>query len=102
MAQWHKIANVGDIKPNSGTQFLVGDKTLAVFHVNGKYFAIDDACSHVGGNLSEGAVEGNIVTCPWHGATFDITCGKVLSEPASDDVGSYKIKIEGADILVEV
>ena len=102
MAQWYKVASVGDIKPNSAIQVLVDEKFLAIFHVDGKYFAIDDACSHVGGNLSEGSLEGNIVTCPWHGATFDITCGKALSEPAETDVGSYKLKIEGVDILVEV
>ena len=102
MAVWHKIARVGDIKPGGSVQVPVGGKTLAVFHVDGKYFAIDDACSHVGGNLSEGSLEGNVVTCPWHGATFDVTCGKALSEPASEDVACYKLKIEGADILVEV
>ena len=102
MGVWHKIAHVGDIKPNSGVQITIEDKVLAIFHVDGKYFAIDDACTHVGGNLSEGSLEGNVVTCPWHGATFDVTCGKVLSDPASEDVNSYKIKIEGADILVEV
>ena len=102
MAQWQKIANVGDIKPNSAIQVPLGGKTLAVFHVNGKYFAIDDACSHVGGNLSEGSVEGNIVTCPWHGATFDVTCGKVLTDPAYEDVRHFNVKVEGKDVWIEV
>ena len=74
---------------------------IAVFNVGGSYYAIDDTCTHAGGSLSEGPVDGTVVVCPWHGAAFDLTSGKVLDAPATEGVKTYKVKTEGNDILVE-
>lgn len=102
MSQWHTVANKDDIKPGQGLQIPVEDKVLALFNINGKLYAIDDACTHAGGSLAEGAVAGTVVTCPWHGATFDIATGAVLSDPAYEGVKSYKVKVEGDDVLIEI
>ena len=59
-------------------------------------------CTHQGGPLSEGEVEGTVVTCPWHGATYDITTGSVLGPPAPEGVVSYKVQVDGNDIKVEL
>jgi len=66
-------------------------KKIALFNVNNQYYAIDDTCTHAGGPLSEGDVKGTVLTCPWHGATFNIINGEVLGEPASEGVKSYKV-----------
>ena len=59
-------------------------------------------CTHRGGPLSEGEVEGHVVTCPWHGAKFDITSGEVLGPPAPAGVASYPTRVNGSDIEVEL
>ncbi len=68
----------------------------------GDYFAIDDACTHRGGPLSEGEVGGTVVTCPLHGATYDLTTGNVLGPPAPEGLVSYKVQVDGSDIKVEL
>ena len=102
MSQWHTVANKDSIKPGQGFQCSLEGKVLAFFNVDGKFYAIDDTCTHAGGSLAEGAVAGTVVTCPWHGATFDILTGAALSDPAYEGVKSYNVKVEGADVLVEI
>jgi nitrite reductase/ring-hydroxylating ferredoxin subunit len=75
---------------------------VALFNVEGTYYAIGDTCTHRGGPLSEGDVQGTKVTCPWHGAHFDLKTGAVLGPPAQKGVPSYKVTVEGDDIKVEV
>ena len=102
MAQWKKVATNQEITSGQGKQIQIDGHNIALFNVGGKYYAIHDECTHAGGSLAEGSLEGNIVACPWHGATFDVTCGKVLSDPAYEDVRSYPVKVEGAEILIEI
>ena len=88
----------------SGTAKLVEVEGLqvALFNVDGTFYAIDNACSHVGGSLGEGSLEGDQVECPWHGARFNVKTGKVLSAPAADDVAAYKVRVAGPDVEIEV
>ena len=97
-----KAASIQDLPPGKAISVTVDHKTIALFNVSGEYFAIDDACTHAGGNLSEGEVDGKIVTCPWHGETFDISTGAVLGPPATSNVGSYKVTLNGNDIYIEI
>ena len=80
----------------------VGGKHIALFNIGGSYYAIDDTCTHRGGPLSEGAVRGTTVTCPWHGAQYDLKTGGVLTRPAPQGVASYKVVVEGDDIGIEL
>lgn len=102
MAEWLKVAKTSDIAPGDAKAVEVGVRRIAIFNIEGTYRAIDDTCTHRGGPLSEGMVVGNEVTCPWHGATFDITTGSVLGLPAPRSVASYEIRVEGDDIEVEL
>jgi nitrite reductase/ring-hydroxylating ferredoxin subunit len=102
MAQWHSLVKVGDLKPGHGVQALAGEKTLAVFNIEGRFYAIDDTCTHAGASLAEGPVAGTVVTCPWHGATFDIATGAVLSDPAYEGVKTYNVKVQGDMLFVEI
>lgn len=102
MAGYVKVAKTSDVAPGQGKLVEVSGKKIAVFNVNGSFHAIDDACSHRGGPLSEGTVEGTQVVCPWHGAAFDVTTGAVLSSPAPSEVARYNTRVTGEDVEVEV
>ncbi len=75
---------------------------LALFNVDGTFYAIDDACPHQGASLSEGEVRGCVVVCPWHGWEYDVTDGKLLVPPGALHATTYRVVVQGGDILVEV
>jgi nitrite reductase/ring-hydroxylating ferredoxin subunit len=102
MGEFVKVAKASDIAPGEAKAVEAGGKILALFNINGTFYAIDDTCTHRGGPLSEGTVEGAEVTCPWHGAVFDITSGTVLGAPAPRDVARYPVRVSGEDIEVEL
>src|SRR5262245_49142803 len=77
-------------------------KKIALFNLQGSFYAIDDTCTHRGGPLCEGEVAGEEVTCPWHGAVYNIKTGAVLKPPAPQGVASYPVRVQGADVEVEV
>jgi nitrite reductase/ring-hydroxylating ferredoxin subunit len=102
MLGWKVIDKTKDVSPGHAAAFTIGDQKIALFNVEGTYYAIGDACTHRGGPPSEGDVQGVKVTCPWHGADFDLRTGTVLGPPAQNGVPSYKVVVEGDDIKVEV
>ncbi len=102
MAGFVKVAKTEEIVPGQGKMIEVGGKKIALFNLQGSFHAIDDTCTHRGGPLSEGVLEGKQVTCPWHGATFDVTTGEVLGPPATQGVARYNVRVESSDIEVEV
>ena len=75
---------------------------LAVFNVDGSFFAIDNQCPHSRGPLSEGRVFNKRVTCPWHGSKFDLKTGSCLAGPATTDVESYPVIIKEEAVFVEI
>lgn len=101
MSEFIFAVKQSEIPDGTAKMVEVRGKNLAVFHQGRNYFAIDNDCTHLGGSISEGEREGNVVTCPWHGATFDISSGKALSGPASRDLTSYKVRVQGDDIEIE-
>ena len=94
------VAMVGEI-PEGGRKIVrLEDQPVAVFHLDGGYFAIDDICTHDGGPLAEGALEGDVIECPRHGAKFNVKTGAVLCLPATAPVPTYAVRIEGDEIKV--
>lgn len=102
MAGFVKVASTGDLAPGRGKMVEVSGKKIALFNLEGSFYAIDDTCTHRGGPLSEGEIEGEQVTCPWHGAIYNIKSGEVLSPPAPKGVACYNVRVAGTDIEVEV
>ena len=102
MAGFVKVAKTEDLAPGQGKMVEAGGKKIALFNVDGDYCAISDTCTHHGGPLSEGELDGKEVTCPWHGAVFDVTTGEVLGPPAMEGVACYKIRVSGKDIEIEI
>ena len=102
MGELVKVGEKKDIAPGSSTAVEVRGEKVAVFNVDGTFYAIGGTCTHRGGPLSEGDVSGTTVTCPWHGAQFDLKTGGVLNPPAPQGVAGYKVVVEGDDVSIEV
>jgi 3-phenylpropionate/trans-cinnamate dioxygenase ferredoxin subunit len=94
------VAKVGEI-PEGGVKVVrVGDQPVAVFYLDGGYFALDDLCTHDGGPLAEGHLEGDVIECPRHGARFNVKTGAALCLPATAPVPTYDVRVVGNDIQV--
>lgn len=97
-----KVAEVHEIPEGRAKCVIVKRQKIALFHVDGSFYAIDDTCTHADASLSEGEIMGCQVACPLHGAKFDIKSGEALTFPAVTPVETYKVVVQGSDILVEV
>jgi nitrite reductase/ring-hydroxylating ferredoxin subunit len=102
MADFVKVATTHEIEPGQARAVDVKGKRIALFNVDGAFFALDNTCTHRGGPLAEGEVSGYDVTCPWHGSVFDIRTGDVVSPPAQRAVVRYAVRMIGTDVEVEV
>lgn len=99
---FYAVADVSEV-PNGQRIFLaIGEENIVVFNIAGKLFAIGDVCTHDGGPLGEGELDGYTIVCPRHGARFDVRTGKVLALPAFIDTPSYPVRINGNDIEVGI
>jgi nitrite reductase/ring-hydroxylating ferredoxin subunit/metal-sulfur cluster biosynthetic enzyme len=94
------VARTGEIDPGSVKVVRIDDREIAIFNVAGAYHAMDDICTHDGGPLAEGIIEGHVIECPRHGARFDIRTGAVLGMPATQPVTSYPVRVEGDQVQV--
>ena len=102
MSDFVPVCKVGDIA-DPGKQIVeVGDRDVVLFHVNGRFYALDDVCTHDGGPLGEGSLEGHTIVCPRHGAKFDIRDGRVLSMPATVGTPAHEVKVEGDEVFVKI
>lgn len=97
-----KVATVQEVPPGQAKQVQVSGKTLAVFNINGTFHVLDDTCPHRGGPLWEGELQGQEVTCPWHGARFDVTSGAHLCPPARSDVACYKVQVTADEVQADL
>ena len=102
MGKFMKVATTDEMVDLPTKCVEVGGEKIALFKVEGAFYALSDTCTHRGGPLSEGEVEEAEVTCPWHGAKFDVRTGAVLGPPASTGVKSYPVKRTGSDIEIEL
>jgi len=106
-----KVASVKDLLPGKkidvklgGRSILgigVGGKSILIVNLDGKFYAIGNKCTHLGCKLSDGKIDGETIICHCHGSVFDIKNGKVLKGPAKTPETTYKIKIDGNDIMVD-
>ena len=102
MSDFIRIAKTTDL-PDPGKQIIeVADRLIVVFHVGGKFWAIDDVCTHDGGPLGEGVLDGFCIACPRHGAKFDIRNGAALTMPATRPTAAHEVKVEGDDVFVKL
>lgn len=100
MSEYTRVASADELPPGKSTCVELGGEKVALFNVDGRFHAIGDSCTHVGGPLSEGELEGTTVTCPWHGATFDLETGAATGPPARGDVPCYDVRVEDGQVLL--
>ncbi|MAG91116.1 non-heme iron oxygenase ferredoxin subunit [Candidatus Woesearchaeota archaeon] len=101
MPNFVKVANKNDLKPGENKVVNVNGTDVGLFNVDGEFVAINNACPHKGGPLGEGMLEGDVVTCPWHGWQFNVKTGVSPVMPTAK-VSCYQVKVEGDDVLVSL
>ena len=98
MGELTKVATTGQLELGAAICVEVEGKQIALFNVDGEFYAIDDTCSHSGGPLSDGMCEGTVVTCPWHGWQYDVTNGRHETTPLQHT--TFDVRVEGNAIMV--
>jgi len=99
VSDFEAVARAEEIPPGTGKQLLLGDHVIALFNVDGTFYAMDGTCLHRGGPVGEGDLEGTIVTCPWHGFQYDVTTGRNVMDP---DIRLTPYKVEVTDGVVKI
>jgi len=100
MAEFQRVASTEEIPPGGRLSVIVDDRALLVLRVGDNFFAIEDVCTHDGQPLTNGAVRGNEIECPRHGARFDITTGRALCMPAVEPVATFEVKVENGEVFI--
>lgn len=100
MAEFVTVARTDEIAPGEMKAVRAGRRIVAIANVDGEFVAFDDTCSHEEASLSEGELFGETVECPLHGAAFNVFTGAVESFPATSDIDTFEVRIDGEDVQV--
>ena len=100
MSEWITVCNVADLPPGANRVVEIDGAQVAVFNLDGQLYAIEDVCTHDGGVLTGGPVEGDVIVCPRHGARFCIRTGEALSAPAYEPVATFPVRVEDGGVQV--
>ena len=98
----HPVAKTGDVAPGATKKIDVDGVAVLLCNVDGTLYAVEDVCTHDGGPLDEGELDGCRIMCPRHGALFDVTSGAALTLPAVIPLPTYAVRIDGDDVFVDV
>jgi 3-phenylpropionate/trans-cinnamate dioxygenase ferredoxin subunit len=102
MSDFIRVAKTTDIPDPGRIVVELDDQLVVIVHTRGQFYAIDDVCTHDGGPLGEGELEGFTIACPRHGAKFDVRSGAALTMPATKATRAYPVKVVGDDVLVKL
>ncbi len=100
MSEFRTVARTGDLAPGEMKMVRLGRKRLAIYNIDGEFFATDDTCTHEEASLSEGILYDDIVECPLHGAAFNVRTGEVEAFPAVVPLQTYELQVVGDEIQV--
>ena len=100
MGRFVKVARKSKLPENDGTYVEAEGNRIALFNLGGEIYALDNDCTHVGGPLSQGRIEGDQVECPWHGSRFDVRTGEVVEGPPPEPVRTYDVRVRGEDVEI--
>ena len=100
MSDWQDVAAAEELAPGTHRVVDVDGAQVAVFNLDGRYYAIEDVCTHDGGTLTGGTVEGEEIVCPRHGARFSIRTGAVLAPPAYEPIHAFPVRVEDGRVQV--
>jgi NAD(P)H-dependent nitrite reductase small subunit len=99
---WQRVAALSELPEDEPFSAKLDDAYIALYRLNGQIYALDDVCTHEFALLSQGFIEDCAIECPLHQARFDIATGRCLSPPATEDVRSYEVRVEGNDVFVNM
>ena len=102
MSELIKVAQLGQLGPGQRKLVTAKGCNIALFNLEGTFYAVDNSCPHSTGPLVEGRLFGTMITCPWHGSQFDISDGQCHSGPATTNVAAYPVHVEGEAIFIEI
>jgi 3-phenylpropionate/trans-cinnamate dioxygenase ferredoxin component len=100
MSEWVTVTREGELAPGEWRVVDVNDTQIAVFNLDGQFYAIADVCTHDAGQLTGGTVEGDEIVCPRHGARFSIRTGAALTAPAYEPTDTFPVRVEAGQIQV--
>jgi 3-phenylpropionate/trans-cinnamate dioxygenase ferredoxin component len=89
-----------EIAPGTCMTATAGGKEVAIFNVDGQFYATQPNCTHMGGPLCEGSLAGEVVTCPWHGSQFNVRTGEVVMDPAEEPIATYPVEVKDGVLVV--
>src|SRR5438270_1731105 len=92
--------SVSEVPPGTCKIAQVGGEDVAIFNVDGQFYATQSDCTHRGGPLCEGSLAGEVVTCPWHGSRFNVRTGEVVQGPAEEPLATYPVQVQGDSLSV--
>lgn len=102
MSEFTPVAKTSEVPEGGKLLVEVDEQLVALFHVEGKFYALDDVCTHDGGPLAEGTLCGYEIACPRHGAKFDVRTGAALTMPATQPTRAHETKVEGDQVFVKL
>ncbi len=97
---WQRVAALADLAEDAALAVKLGSLRIALYRLDGEVHALEDVCTHALALLSQGFIENGAVECPLHGARFDIATGRCLSPPATVDLRTYAVRVEGGEVYV--
>jgi 3-phenylpropionate/trans-cinnamate dioxygenase ferredoxin component len=99
---WAKVCSIEVLPQGTLKQFYVKDCEVLLMNINNKFFCLDARCTHAGAPLEEGQLDGEVLTCPWHGSQFQVTDGKVIKGPAEKQLKIYPIIVKDNWVFIEL
>ncbi len=99
---WHLVAKTDEVQVEEPKAVQVGNQYIAIYRVDGKFYATDDICTHEFASLSEGDIDGDEIECPLHQARFHLPTGKVRAAPATANLRTYPVKVTGDEIYIQI
>ena len=100
MAEFVRVASLADVPPGEMHAVELDGDPVVLANVDGQIFAFAGECTHRGGPLGDGTLEGDVVICPWHGGQFNVRTGQVVGPPPESSVAAYQVQVDGTDIKI--
>ncbi len=95
-------ANVADVPASGRLSIELDNRYLVIVRIDDEFYCLDDVCTHDGGTLEDGELDGYCLSCPRHGAQFDVRDGRAVTMPATEPTGSHAVRVEGEQILIRL
>jgi nitrite reductase/ring-hydroxylating ferredoxin subunit len=97
-----RVCAKSEVTPGSVKAYAVGDKTLAVFNIDGTFYVTDDECTHAAASLADGMIDGDVIECCMHMGSFHIPSGKVVEPPCEVPLRTYRVILQGEEVFADL